>query len=930
MAASTPRFKAPTVEVPTEDSSPALSRLLNTFSPRTRKLSKLGIAERQFAFEAAFHCIDEAYKAKGPFLRHACHFRAERYKVLKAALNLRDDQAKLPTEGFAQGFAFPGEASATNVTLPTPEGSPEAKRLTYHEPAVEPQTATKTGGVARWWRNKFSSKKTRKSTPSYTALQSVPEDSSATPSKAAAPGPALARVTDADSTDGSPKIHVGRMVSNTQSSMQLSNIMKTNQLFEQGSNGLAQEVHPLTAQNHGGASQAPAGVSMHRRGHSTGSLHHRQLSAGSAVELGRAFDSLLSAAPTKGDEVQHWIWLLRTFSDRCCVTHLNARLLYMAKVSRHITCEESWLRLLAWELTPIMQHLHHSKLHSSCEDALHLLVDRAMRVAETALHSYRTQDKAAGDKAALLLQAVKLLSLLSKCAMPNGGDVSALFEEHMRNAANRRYRTLKSDLQPPTLESPRVDGSQAAQQQNEEVKVLAALAHQLVQDVGDDQDSYQQAFGTRSICLPAVTCRVYCVLLRPDIEAVLAGPQKVAPNEAFFRLLVAVHQLDNLAIQWCGGNIGRGQAFAGSGGGPMLLSVVEDWVKGVRSNLLQWSTRLLGQEQWQPYSSGQSLCSWSLVELYRALGSSVDAHKAVLAAHPMYANLMERALAKVVLQHVTTLEKFCQAELPNSQSSKIIQPLRALKSRQMSVQLGQGPTDGGPGASARLCAYLNDMRELRTKQGELTAAFKACVPVAWWGTDAGYKSQLGDRFKMCQVDIERSYALVLHKLVRRINGKLTQSLRQALDEQLSLDANCQFCSRTAAAYSGSEQTVLRLQPLTNMYQAQLAQMAGLLDVRVFRRVARELWNAAAGHLHEVLTATEAGRDSDINNSMENIMPRVKLIDASLKHVSDFFVTSANAALSKSDEPDKVKKLRRMLSVFTLQDQEAADSFDCSP
>ena len=48
------------------------------------------------------------------------------------------------------------------------------------------------------------------------------------------------------------------------------------------------------------------------------------------------------------------------------------------------------------------------------------------------------------------------------------------------------------------------------------------------------------------------------------------------------------------------------------------------------------------------------------MELYRALESSVEAHKAVLAAHPMYANLMERALAKVVLQHVTTLEKFCQ------------------------------------------------------------------------------------------------------------------------------------------------------------------------------------------------------------------------------------------------------------------------------
>ena len=103
------------------------------------------------------------------------------------------------------------------------------------------------------------------------------------------------------------------------------------------------------------------------------------------------------------------------------------------------------------------------------------------------------------------------------------------------------------------------------------------------------------------------------------------------------------------------------------------------------------------------------------------------------------------------------------------------------------------------------------------------------------------------KFVSClQVDIERSYALVLHKLVRRVNGKLTHSLRQALDDQLSLDANCQVSSRSAAAYCSSNQTVVRLQPLTNMYQAQLAQMAGLLDVRVFRRVARELWNAAAG------------------------------------------------------------------------------------
>ena len=40
-----------------------------------------------------------------------------------------DDQAPLPTEE----FAFPAEAAAGNP-LPTPEGSPEVKRLSFHEP----------------------------------------------------------------------------------------------------------------------------------------------------------------------------------------------------------------------------------------------------------------------------------------------------------------------------------------------------------------------------------------------------------------------------------------------------------------------------------------------------------------------------------------------------------------------------------------------------------------------------------------------------------------------------------------------------------------------------------------------------------------------------------------------------------------------------
>lgn len=53
-------------------------------------------------------------------------------------------------------------------------------------------------------------------------------------------------------------------------------------------------------------SREPAAAPMHRRGHSTGSMHQRQLSAGTAVELGRAFDSLLSAAPTKGTLGAQW------------------------------------------------------------------------------------------------------------------------------------------------------------------------------------------------------------------------------------------------------------------------------------------------------------------------------------------------------------------------------------------------------------------------------------------------------------------------------------------------------------------------------------------------------------------------------------------------------------------------------------------------
>lgn len=86
------------------------------------------------------------------------------------------------------------------------------------------QQPIKSGGVVSWWRNKFS-KRNRKSTPAYTTLHSVPEDSLATPSKD--PEPALPRVTDADSANGSPKIHVAR-----QSSFTHSMVVKSNDLCE--------------------------------------------------------------------------------------------------------------------------------------------------------------------------------------------------------------------------------------------------------------------------------------------------------------------------------------------------------------------------------------------------------------------------------------------------------------------------------------------------------------------------------------------------------------------------------------------------------------------------------------------------------------------------------------------------------------------------
>ena len=96
-------------------------------------------------------------------------------------------------------------------------------------PAAVSQQPAKSGGVVSWWRNKFS-KRNRKSTPSCTNLNSVPEDSLATPSKA--PEAALGRGSDADSANDSPKIHVARQSSFTQGSDQPSMVVQANELYD--------------------------------------------------------------------------------------------------------------------------------------------------------------------------------------------------------------------------------------------------------------------------------------------------------------------------------------------------------------------------------------------------------------------------------------------------------------------------------------------------------------------------------------------------------------------------------------------------------------------------------------------------------------------------------------------------------------------------
>lgn len=49
------------------------------------------------------------------------------------------DHVTLPDEGPVL-IAFPADVSAVNSLAPTPDGSPEARKLTFHEPGIHPVT----------------------------------------------------------------------------------------------------------------------------------------------------------------------------------------------------------------------------------------------------------------------------------------------------------------------------------------------------------------------------------------------------------------------------------------------------------------------------------------------------------------------------------------------------------------------------------------------------------------------------------------------------------------------------------------------------------------------------------------------------------------------------------------------------------------------
>lgn len=190
-----------------------------------------------------------------------------------------------------------------------------------------------------------------------------------------------------------------------------------------------------------------------------------------------------------------------------------------ARVAKHIAAEAEWLRLLCEELQPVMAHLqdnspsrsaprlrvHACSLHAcragltpesgprcaGLQASLQAVADRALQVGEAAIASYRAHRSSRAENAAILRQAVRpprppcapwvltvpsarapalasltasraeldsqvrVVALVTRCAVTDGADLSGLLEEQLLAAAHVRCRVLLATVGAPPVSAPR-------------------------------------------------------------------------------------------------------------------------------------------------------------------------------------------------------------------------------------------------------------------------------------------------------------------------------------------------------------------------------------------------------------------------------------------------------------------------------------------
>lgn len=117
-----------------------------------------------------------------------------------------------------------------------------------------------------------------------------------------------------------------------------------------------------------------------------------------------------------------------------------------------------------------------------------------------------------------------------------------------------------------------------------------------------------------------------------------------------------------------------------------------------------------------------------------------------------------------------------------------------------------------------------------------------------------------------QGEIERRYTCVLFHVVRCVSQPVESSLHALLDAADRQDPG-----------SPAPSTAFLLQPLVGHFEGVFGAAVAQLDPRVLRRLAREVWNKAAGQLHDALTGElgEARPSGSIYNSVDNLLPRIR-------------------------------------------------------